>query len=88
MSKKTIILSESMVKQLFVESAVNDVIKSNDFEKKVKEIMSDTLKSDKKYGKDFEKKVRKIVADSISTLFRTLWQRKNFYEDSIKNDLL
>ena len=34
--------------------------------------------------KDIEKRVKELVAASVNTLFKTLWQRRNFYEDEIK----
>jgi hypothetical protein len=46
--------------------------------------VKDALKNDSSVNKDLEKKVRELVASSVNTLFRTLWQRRNFYEDEIK----
>ena len=46
--------------------------------------VKDALKNDHGIKKDMEKKVREIVASTVNTLFRTLWQRRNFYEDEIK----
>ena len=34
--------------------------------------------------KEIEKQVKDLVAKSVNTLFKTLWQRRNFYEDEIK----
>lgn len=52
----------------------------NDIAKAVK----DALKNDTTISKDLEKKVKSIVASAVNTLFQTLWQRRNFYEDEIK----
>lgn len=89
---KKIIINEAIAKKLMeesiiTESNVDDVVKSRELEKKIKDTMKDSLKNDKQFERDLEKKVRAIVAASVNTLFRTLWQRRNFYEDSIKNDL-
>lgn len=86
MSNKTVIITESMANRLLNEAAADDVLKSRDFEKKVKDIITATLKDDKPTEKAMEKKIRKIVASCVNNLFRTLWMRRNFYEDSIKND--
>ena len=90
MKEKKIIISEQMAKRLLAESVIlenEDILKSRELEKKIKDITKDTIKNDKQLDKDMEKKVRNIVAKTVNTLFRTLWQRRNFYEDSIKNDL-
>ena len=50
----------------------------------VTNIVKDTIKNDSQIKKDIEKKVKELVANSVNTLFRTLWQRRNFYEDEIK----
>lgn len=51
-----------------------------DIEKAVK----DAIKNDRDVNKEFDKKVKNLVAAAVNTLFRTLWQRRNFYEDEIK----
>ena len=53
-------------------------------DKAVADAVSDALKNDRQVSKDLEKKIRAVVADSVNTLFKTLWQRRNFYEDEIK----
>ena len=82
MSKsKKIILNEDMFKRLVTESILKEAeLSKTDIEK----IVRDTLKNDRQATKDLEKKVRELVAASVNTLFRTLWQRRNFYEDEIK----
>ena len=52
----------------------------------VENIVKSTFKSDRQFNKDIEKKVKDIVANCVNTLFKTLWQRRNFYENEIKNN--
>ena len=80
MSKK-VIISESTLKkivanQLLAEAELNKTDIVN--------IVRDTVKNDTQTKKDIEKKVKELVANSVNTLFKTLWQRRNFYEDEIK----
>lgn len=79
---KTIIINESTLRktieaQLLEESGLN----KSDVEK----IVKDTLKN-RQVEKDLEKRVKKLVAASVNTLFKTLWQRRNFYENEIINN--
>ena len=50
----------------------------------VTDIVKDALKNDPQVRKEIEKLTREHIANSINTLFKTLWQRRNFYEDEIK----
>ena len=80
--KKTIIINENILRksieaQILMESGLN----KSDVEK----IVKDTLKS-RDAEKDLDKKVKKLVAKSVNTLFKTLWQRSNFYENEIINN--
>ena len=50
----------------------------------IEKAVSTALKSNSDVKRDLEKRVKDIVAKSVNTLFRTLWQRHNFYEDEIK----
>jgi hypothetical protein len=52
----------------------------------VENIVKSTFKNDRQLNKDMEKKVKDIVADCVNMLFKTLWQRRNFYENEIKNN--
>lgn len=85
MSKK-IIIRENTFKRLMVEEYVNktdipSIIKNNsEIKKLIQDVSKETLKNDK----DLEKKVKDIVAKCVNTLFKTLWQRSNFYEDEIR----
>ena len=80
MSKK-VIISESMFKKLVAEQVLNEAGLSKS---EIVDAVKDALKNDRTIKTDMEKKVREIVAASVNTLFKTLWQRRNFYEDDIK----
>lgn len=80
MSKKVIINEEMM--QMLV---ANQILEENGINKSdIVNAVKDALKNDSGIKNDMEKKVRALVASSVNTLFRTLWQRRNFYEDEIK----
>ena len=80
MSKKVIITEEMM--KTIVE---NQILEANGISKEdIVSAVKDALKNDYRIKGDLEKKVREVVATSVNTLFRTLWQRRNFYEDEIK----
>lgn len=72
---KRIIINESDYKRILIQEKVD---------KAVADAVSDALKNDRQVSKYLEKKIRAVVADSVNTLFKTLWQRRNFYEDEIK----
>ena len=74
---KKVIISESMFRKLLSEE--NNLSKTE-----VANIVKDLVKNDRQIKGEMEKKVREIVAATVNTLFRTLWQRRNFYEDEIK----
>lgn len=80
MSKKVIITEEMM--KTIVE---NQILEANGISKEdIVSAVKDALKNDYRIKGDLEKRVRELVATSVNTLFRTLWQRRNFYEDEIK----
>ena len=88
MASKKIILKESQYEQLMInsiltESTVDDILKSREFEKKIKDAIAAAIKNDKSLEKDLEKKVKKVVTNCVSELFKTLWQRRSFYENMI-----
>lgn len=60
------------------------ITESNVSKAEIASIVKDVLKNNKDINKDIEKNVKTIVASAVNTLFRTLWQRRNFYEDEIK----
>lgn len=63
----------------------NQILEANGISKEdIVSAVKDALKNDYRIKGDLEKKVRELVATSVNTLFRTLWQRRNFYEDEIK----
>ena len=80
MSKK-VIISESTMKKIAAYQILEDVGMSKS---DVEAIVRNVIKNDKQMNKDIEKKVKNIVADCVNMLFKTLWQRRNFYEDEIK----
>lgn len=78
---KTIIISEGMMKQLMAEQILE---KNGISAKDIADAVRDAIKNDRDVKRDFDKRVRELVASSVDSLFRTLWQRRNFYEDEIK----
>ena len=79
MSKK-IIISEESLKELIRHDILQESgMSDSELNSKVKSAVSDAIKNDK----ELEKKVKKIVANSVDTLFKTLWQRSNFYSNEI-----
>lgn len=62
----------------------NLLLESNISKDEITKIVKDVLKSDRDINKNLEKQVKDLVARTINILFRTLWQRRNFYEDEIK----
>ena len=79
--KKTVILNEEQIKRLVTEQIIEEgeLTKTD-----VSKIVKDSFKNDRELNKQIEKKVKALVAQTVNTLFRTLWQRRNFYEDEIK----
>ena len=82
MAKKVIVnestLKKAIARQLLEEAGLSKT--------DVENIVKSTIKSDRQLNKDIEKKVKDIVANCVNTLFKTLWQRRNFYENEIKNN--
>lgn len=80
MSRK-VIINEEMMKAIIA----NQILEENGISRsEIISAVKDALKNDSSVNKDLEKKVKELVASSVNTLFRTLWQRRNFYEDEIK----
>lgn len=69
-------MNEETMMSLLMESdwSKSDIVKA----------VKDAIKNDRDVNKEFDKKVKNLVAAAVNTLFRTLWQRRNFYEDEIK----
>ena len=80
---KKVIINESTLKKAIASQLLEEAgLSKTD----VENIVKNTIKSDRQLNKDIEKKVKDIVANCVNTLFKTLWQRRNFYENEIKND--
>jgi hypothetical protein len=78
---KKLIITETMLNQI----VAHQMIEEADLSKaQVSDAVKDALNNDKNVNKELEKKVKALVASCVNTLFRTLWQRRNFYEDEIK----
>ena len=80
---KKVIINESTLKKAIASQLLEEAGLS---ETDVENIVKNTIKSDRQLNKDIEKKVKDIVANCVNTLFKTLWQRRNFYENEIKNN--
>jgi hypothetical protein len=78
---KKVIINESTLKRLISEQIIaeGDLTKAD-----VSKIVKDSFKNDRELNKEIEKKVKSLVASAVNMLFKTLWQRRNFYEDEIK----
>ena len=86
MASKKIIISESQMKQLVMEEVMSKAdIASLADNKDFKDAIVKAMKNNRDADKDLEKKVRKIVADSVKVLFRSLWERNNFWAGLISN---
>jgi exopolyphosphatase/pppGpp-phosphohydrolase len=81
MAKKIIIKESTLRKGIEAQLLMEAGLDKSDVEK----IVKDTLK-DRQIDKDLEKRVKKIVASTVDTLFKTLWQRRNFYQSEILNN--
>ena len=80
---KKVIINESTLKKAIASQLLEEAgLSKSD----VENIVKSTFKSDRQFNKDIEKKVKDIVANCVNTLFKTLWQRRNFYENEIKNN--
>lgn len=78
---KKVIINENSFKQLMAF----ELLKESEITKtEIVNIVKDTLKNDPQTKKDIEKRVKELVASAVNMLFKTLWQRRNFYEDEIK----
>lgn len=80
---KKIIINESTLKKAIASQLLEEAGLSKE---DVENIVKGTFKNDRQFNKDIEKKVKDIVANCVNTLFKTLWQRRNFYENEIKNN--
>ena len=74
---KKVILSESQVSRIITE----EFVEKSELEKKIKSELSAAIKRDS----EFEKRVKNIAADVVKTLFRTLWQKNNLYDNDLRH---
>lgn len=82
---KKIIITEKMARRLAEDELLMEAdLSKSDIEKIAKDAAIKAVGSDRELKKEMEKKVKEIVAGCVNTLFQTLWQRRNFYEDEIK----
>lgn len=81
MAKKIIIKESTLRKGIEAQLLMEAGLDKSD----VEQIVKDTLNT-RQVDKELEKKVKKIVAASVDTLFKTLWQRRNFYQSEILNN--
>lgn len=86
---KKVIIKENVVNRLIAESilsesSVSDIVNSSEFKSRLKDAVSDAIKSNKDVEKTIEKEVKKIIADSLSEVFKTLWQRKDFWQGMVR----
>lgn len=86
---RKLIITESMMGRLMAESVLNeasasDIVNSNEFKAKIKDVVADAIKNNKGIEKTIEKEVKKIIASSLSEVFKTLWQRKDFWQGMVK----
>ena len=80
MAKKVIINESDFKKIMATQLLAESDLTKND----IANIVRDTIKSDAQTKKNIEKQVKELVASAVNMLFKTLWQRRNFYEDEIK----
>lgn len=80
MAKKIIIKESDFNKIMATQLLTETDLTKND----IANIVRDTIKSDAQTKKNIEKQVKELVASAVNMLFKTLWQRRNFYEDEIK----
>ena len=78
---RKVIISEAAMKEIFSREVLNEVSLNKS---EIADAVKDALKNDASVKKDIEKKVKSLVAACVNSLFKTLWQRRNFYEDEIK----
>lgn len=82
---KKIIITEKMARRLAEDELLMEAdLSKSDIEKIAKDAAIKAVGSDRELKREMEKKVKEIVAGCVNTLFQTLWQRRNFYEDEIK----
>lgn len=67
-----------MINKKLIRQLVNEEVTKNEVASIVNNKITSTLNSS-----DFEKKVRSITSKVMSELFKTLWQKRSFWESSV-----
>jgi hypothetical protein len=80
MSKIKQIVKEDMSKTE-VNKEIKNFISSDDFKQKVEKIVKDRIKNEK----ELEDKVVEITKNVITQLFKTLWTKRNFWNNNLTN---
>lgn len=78
---KTVIINESTLKRVFTEQILEEADLNKD---EIAKMVKASINTDRDVNKVIEKKVKTLVANAVNALLKTLWQRRNFYEDEIK----
>lgn len=80
MSKTNKILREEMSKT-DVNKEVKNFIGTEEFKQKIEKIVKDRIKNEK----ELEDKVVEITKNVITQLFKTLWTKRNFWNNNLTN---
>lgn len=67
--------------QYLFESKADEMLKDQDFIDKVAKKVINNSSS----RKEIDKEIRNIVAKCMNSLFKSLWMKRDFYENDIKN---
>jgi hypothetical protein len=67
-----------MIDRKLIQELINEEITKNEVNTIVNNKVTSTLNSS-----DFEKKVKSITAKVMSELFKVLWQKRSFWENSV-----
>ena len=85
MARKIIISEESARKiaeyEMLNEVKSDDILNSREF----KDAIKSAIKNDRDIARVTEKQVKEIVTDCMNELFKSLWQKNNFWSSAIRN---
>ena len=85
MARKIIISEESARKiaeyEMLNEVKSDDILNSREF----KDAIKSAIKKDRDIARVTEKQVKEIVTDCMNELFKSLWQKNNFWSSAIRN---
>ena len=73
--------NEAYIKKLIFESQMDDLVRNDEFVEKLAKKLIDNRAS----KKEIEKYVRDIVAQCATSLFKSLWMKRDFYSNEIKS---